>query len=89
MKHFDKFGITPGRFTSSGVAVANVKRIYWSDKKSSDGAKKQSSLGQSRRNFRTKMSKKREMCMRVELISSVRVVLVSFKANTLTGNALF
>jgi hypothetical protein len=35
------------------------------------------------------MSKKREMCMRVELISSVRVVLVSFKANTLTGNALF
>jgi hypothetical protein len=41
--------------------------------------------GQSRRDFR----KRREMCMRVELISSVKVVLVSFKANTLTGNALF
>ena len=40
MKHFEKLGITSGRFTSSGVAVANVKRIYWSDKKSSDGAKK-------------------------------------------------
>jgi hypothetical protein len=40
MKHLDKLGTTPGRFTSSGVAVANVKRIYRSDKKSSDGAKK-------------------------------------------------
>lgn len=40
LKHFEKLGITPGRFTSSAAGAVDQKRIYWSDLKSSEAAKK-------------------------------------------------
>lgn len=40
LKHFEKLGINPGRFTSSAVGVTNRKRIYLSDLKSAEKAKK-------------------------------------------------
>ena len=40
LKHFEHIDIAPGRFTSHDVVEANVKRIYWSEWKSTEKAKK-------------------------------------------------